>query len=217
MEGEGEVSQDVFFRIGAHDEAAELVKRWHYSKRPPANVQCVGTWHLNGGLFGDYGPAVAACFFSIPPTRWRESVLELSRLVRIEGISLPPLTGLIAATCKHIAEKKIGDLLVSFADKTAHHHGGIYQAASWRYHGARDSRMDGVIIAGKFHAGRSCNSVWGTQSPRLLSEKLGVEVLPHFDAGKHLYWRALCRTGEKKAARLELASIPYPKPQRNAA
>jgi hypothetical protein len=217
MEGEAEVSEGVFFRIGAHDEAAELVKRWHYSKRPPANVQCVGTWHQNGGLFGDYGPAIAACFFSIPPTRWSETVLELSRLVRAEGVALPPLTGLISLMVRHIAQKKLGDLLVSFADKTAHHHGGIYQASSWNYHGARERRMDGVIIAGKFHAGRSCNSVWGTQSPRLLSEKLGVEVLPHFDDGKHLYWRALNKEGRKKALRLKLENIAYPKPQKVAA
>jgi hypothetical protein len=204
----------IHFRIGEIDEAVELVKAHHYSRRPPANVQAVGTWHERGGLFGDRGRIIAACFFSIPPTRWREPVWELSRLVRLPDAQCPPLTGLIAATVRWIAKAKACNLLVSFADKTHGHHGGIYQAASWKYAGARSARMDGVVIAGRFHAGRSCNSAWGTQSPTKLTQLLGCVVEPHFDSGKHLYWKALTREGERKAARLGLADCPYPKPTR---
>ena len=199
------------FRVGHLDEANALVIAHHYSKRAPANVQVVGTWHAPGGLFGDRGDAVAACFICIPPTRWKEPVFELSRLVRAPHVTAP-LTGLIAATCRHAA--RIGvDLIVSFADQTQGHHGGIYQAASWKYAGYRKPRMDGVLIDGVFYAGRSCNSNWGTQSP----EKLRIilrehNVQPHYDEGKHLYWRALTRSGQKKAERLGLASLPYPKP-----
>lgn len=200
---------DLSLRTGRKNEADDLVIVYHYSKRPPANVQQVVTWHLDGGLFGGDGAAVAACFFSIPPTRWSELVWELSRLVRVPECD-KPLTGLIAEACK-LAKNKI-DLVVSFADRTQKHHGGIYQAASWKYAGVRERAMDGVIIANTFHAGRSCNSAWGTRSPEKLMAILGQQVTPHYDEGKHCYWRALHHSGDKKAARLGLKSLPYPKP-----
>ena len=196
-------------RTNRLSEADGLVIAHHYSNRPPGNIQQVITWHEDGGLFGGDGPAVAACYFSVPPTRWSEEVWELSRLVRIPECTTP-LTQLIAKACL-IAKEKI-DLLVSFADKTQGHHGGIYQAASWNYAGARERACDGVLIGGIFHPGRSCNSTWGTRSPEKLSKILGIEVLPHFDEGKHCYWRALKPSGKRKAASLGLNALPYPKP-----
>lgn len=203
---------EYHFRIGHLGAANALVRRHHYSGRPPSNVQIVGTLHREGGLFGDYGDAIAACFLSIPPTRWSEEVLELSRLVRTDyPIALTPL---IAGVCKW-AKREGYDLLVSFADKTHGHHGGIYQAASWAYDGARNKRMDGCIVDGFFVPGRSCNSKWGTRSPEKLRAKLMRDVQPHYDEGKHLYWRALNNKGKAKAARLGLKSLAYPKPEAN--
>ena len=200
----------LHFRTGCIDEVVDLVKRHHYSRRSPSNIQFIGTLHDEGGLFGDYGKAVAAVFFCIPPTRWSEDVLELSRLVRAD--QRVPLSQLIALSCRRLKEMG-SDLLVSFADKTQGHHGGIYQAASWNYAGARDRRMDGLLVDGTFIGGRACNHKYGTQSPAKVSCILGREVLPHYDEGKHLYWRALGPRGEAKAKRLGLASLPYPKPQ----
>ena len=197
------------FHVGRYDEAPRLVLRHHYSRKVPRNVQCVGTLHESGGLFGDYGDAVAACLFSLPPTRWNEEVWELSRLVRTERKIA--LTALISMTCD-AAKGKGAHLLVSFADCTHGHHGGIYQAASWAYDGCRPANMDGVIVDGGFIPGRSANSRWGTRSPALLAEKLGKDVAPHFDKGKHLYWRALTNEGRRRAERLGLKRLPYPKP-----
>ncbi len=183
------------FRVGHVAEASALVKRFHYSGRAPANIQCVGTWHENGGLFGDYGDAIAACFFSIPGTRWSEDIWELSRLVRNDRVTVG-LSGLIAATCAYIRRALPADLLVSFADKTHGHHGGIYQAASWFYNGARSPQNDGLIVDGVYVPGRSCNSRWGTRSPDGLRNLLeGHTVESHWDEGKHLYWRPLRRSG----------------------
>lgn len=142
-------------------------------------MQLVGTWHLDGGLFGDSGAAVAACYFSLPPTRWAEPVVELTRLVRVEGCDLLPLSGLIAETVRWCKRKQVSDLLVSFADWTHTHHGGIYQACSWAYGGCRERRMDGVIENGVFIPGRTANGIWGTQSPARLAAR-GVTVEPHY-------------------------------------
>lgn len=200
------------FHVGRSDEAVTLVERYHYSRRRPANIQVVGTWHSSGGLFGDSGEAIAACFFPIPPTRWSEPVLELSRLVRTDAVIMS-LTGLIARTVRYILAQGMADLLVSFADASKGHHGGVYQAASWKYAGQRDRMMDGILLDGYFWPGRSCNSRWGTRSPAKLREIMpGRSIEPHYDTGKHLYWRSLNKEGIKRASRLGLGDFPYPKP-----
>jgi hypothetical protein len=201
---------DLHFRTGQMDEAVALVKTFHYSHRAPGSVAIVGTFHTAGGLFGDFGPAVAAVFFSSPPTRWSEDVLELSRLVRAESCRVP-LTRLISLACKRLKADGV-DLLVSFADASHGHHGGIYQARAWNYDGQRDRACDGCMVNGVFVPGRTCNARWGTRSPDKLRELLKQDVQPHWDIGKHLYWRALSRSGEAKAARLELKRMAYPKP-----
>ncbi len=198
----------LFIASGRNAEAEALVKRFHYSRRVPSNVQLVVTWHEAGGLFGDLGECAAAVLFTVPATRWSEEVWELARLVRRDDIA-PSLTGLIA-TAARIAARSM-DLLVSFADATHGHHGGIYQAASWQYDGQREASMDGCIIGGRFVPGRVCNHRFGTRSPERLAER-GIIAEPHYDEGKHLYWRALSRSGKAKAARLKLQSNPYPKP-----
>ena len=200
------------FRVGAYAQACDLVEKYHYSGRVPSNVQIVGTWHEAGGLFGDYGTAVAACFLSVPPTRWSEDVIELTRLVRADSVS-QNISGLVGSTARH-AKKSGFDLLVSFADSTQGHHGGIYQACSWNYHGKRSRAIDGIIWNGAFVPGRAANSRWGTRSPEKLRKLLGPnhKIEPHFDEGKHLYWKALNRSGKRKAERLNLTCCAYPKP-----
>ncbi len=202
---------------GRVSDASALVQAFHYSRRMPANIQLVVTWHNAGGLFGDGqdGEAIAACIFSIPPTRWAEPVIELSRLVRRENVDCS-LTGLIATACK-LAKAQGHHLLVSFADWTQKHHGGIYQAASWHYSGLRERRMDGVIWNGAFIPGRSCNSRWGTRAPSKLAERLSGTVEPHYDEGKHCYWRAISKEGGRRAKRLGLECLPYPKPDTHPA
>lgn len=202
-------ASDLFFCAGQMDEAIGLVRQFHYSKREPSNIVFAGTLHEPGGLFGDFGPAIAAALFSFPPTRWSENVLELTRLVRRNGCRVP-LTRLISLSCARL--KKHGyDLLVSYADETQGHHGGVYQAASWHYHGQRSPANDGVFINGKYFPGRTCNTKWGTRSPNKLRALLGCAVEPHCDAGKHLYWRNLTRSGKGKAVRLGLKNKAYPK------
>ena len=41
---------------------------------------------------------------------------------------------------------------------------------------------------------------------------IGIAAEPHFDTGKHVYWRALTKTGRRQAEALGLRSCAYPKP-----
>ncbi len=205
------MSEPVFMTGADQSEVWPLVRDYHYSGRMPANVQhCYGA-RLAGGLFGDDGPLIAAAVFTIPPTRWSESVIELARLVRHPDHEYP-LSRLIGFACQWL--RKAGwPLAVSFADWTHNHHGGVYQASGWRYDGRRERQMDGLIIDGTFKPGRSCNSAFGTRSPHKLSGILvDSHVEPHYDEGKHLYWRPLLVAGVTRAKRLGLKSESYPKP-----
>lgn len=181
-----------------------LVREYHYSHREPANVQLIGSLHLDRRM-------VAACFFSIPPTRWSERVIELSRLVRVEDCRVP-LTMLISLSLREV--RKRFDLVVSFADVSKDHHGGIYQACSWNYHCLRQPRVDANIVNGRLIPRRSCYSIFGTSSASRIALENGLEVKEHWDEGKHLYWRALSKSGNFKAIQLGLTSNPYPKPNR---
>lgn len=204
-------ASSLFFYPEERDEANVLVKRFHYSHRIPSNIQFVGTLWTGGGMFGTKGDCVAACFFSIPPTRWSRPVWELSRLVRRDDANVP-LSFLIGLTVRFVRRKKMTDLIVSFADRTHGHHGGIYQACGWKYSGVRDCACDGVTIDGSFYPGRTCNSSFGTRSPdklRCLMPSKTIE--PHYDEGKHLYWLPLNKQGTAWADELDLKSIQYPK------
>ena len=190
-------ASSLFWHHGETETACAMVCKHHYSRRAPSNIQHVTTAHLSGGLFGDKGEAVAAVIFSIPGTRWSVNVLELSRLVRVPSAKVP-LSAMVSAAVRRIAKKNLTDLLVSFADRTQGHEGYVYRACGWSWSGTRERRMDGVIVDGVFVPGRSANSRWGTRSPSKLAD-LGVIAEPHYDEGKHIYWKALTPKGEREA------------------
>ncbi len=211
---------NLHLRSDARDEARALVLEHHYSHKWPAVPLFSVTWHESGGLFGDRGVAVAAAVFGIPANAWAEPVWEFQRLVRRPGLGVP-LTGLIGAAASEIRRQGRVDLLVSYADREAGHHGGIYQAASWHYAGlkpddAKGGRVIGCVIDGERIHGRVLSHRYGTRSAKALRARGLDAELWRDDSRKHLYWRALNRRGKAKAKRLGLKSLPYPKPGRAA-
>ena len=200
----------------ATDDVWPLVRDHHYSGRMPSNIQHCYAIRSDGGLFGDFGDEIyAACVFSIPPTRWSEEVLELSRLVRRPDYS-GQLSSLVSFSVRCL-KRQGHDLLISFADWTQRHHGGVYQASSWNYHGQRDRRIDGVYVDGVFVTARNCRHIYGSSlSTENVIERersrIGREITPHYDEGKHLYWKPLSKEGKRRAGRLGLEKLSYPKP-----
>lgn len=122
----------IFLQTQQKNDAAGLVEQFHYSRLFPPVTTDVFTWHSPGGLFGDLGPALAACCFSLPCRVWtHHPIWELVRLVKREGVQVPPLSSLISQSIRSIKQNRPIDLLISYADTEQNHHGGIYQAASW--------------------------------------------------------------------------------------
>lgn len=202
------------FCIGKKKAAKELLDEYHYKDVVPNTVQLAVTAHESGKFFEETGRCVAAAWFSIPAARWKEDVFELSRLVRSPDCDLQ-LTRLISEALDKCETKGL-DLIVSYADPEQGHHGGIYQAASWNYHGKRSSRLTGFLIDGEFTHARALNHEYGTTSVSKLRELIpDSTVEPKHAEGKYLYWKATTRDGERKAERLELQSNEYPKPDEN--
>ena len=188
-------------------ETDDMVRNHHYSHRPATGCR------YRAALADDTGRLVAAVMFRLPPTRWSRPVIELTRLVRLPDVRAP-LTSLISKACADLRRRKLADLLVSFADSTQGHHGGVYQAASWKYHEQRKAQNDGFLLDGEFVPRRTAYGRFGGSSRvamRVFCEVWGYEFQEHWDTGKHLYWRALTRQGEQHAKELGLRELPYPK------
>ena len=185
----------------------DMIFKHHYSHRPSRVVV------YRAGLNNAVGDLVATVSFTASSTRWSQPVRELSRLVRLPD-TRPPLTMLISKACSELRKRGLADLVVSFADSTRGHHGGVYQAASWNYHETRKPQNDGFIINGVFTPRRSCFGRYGTSSrSNLLTfcRFMGMTCEEHWDKGKHLYWRALTPKGQGQAMSLGLKSTHYVK------
>lgn len=198
-------SPTLHFWTNQWSAARQLVLRHHYSKRFPSANEFCGTFHLDGGLFGDAGEPIAACVFGWPPARWTEPVLELTRLVRLPDCK-PPLSKLISLSVS--ALKRNGfDLLISYADLTEGHQGTVYKASGWTFARQTTRRMVGLNVNGTYIPGRQCNNNYGTQSPiELAKRNPEYKIEAVYDVGKILYWKALGTRGIAKAKRLGLAA-----------
>src|SRR3954470_2536873 len=87
--GRDHVTETLHFGSCDPGEVWPLIRDHHYSHRMPSNIQHTYCWRSSGGLFGEHGPVVAAAMFSIPPTRWSEDLIELTRLVRAPDVAMP--------------------------------------------------------------------------------------------------------------------------------
>jgi hypothetical protein len=188
--------------------AADLLSKYHYLGRMPRATVIVCA------VFEDEKPEpVAAVFFGHPATHWQVPVLELTRLVRSDDCKMS-LTQLVAFACKQIKQdKSLPQLLISYADPAAGHHGGIYQASSWNFHAKRGSYVDGAMVNGVFVPWRTLRHKYGSSSANVVKQKNPeMDIVKHVAEGKYLYWRALDGRAEKDAKTVGLEKNPYPKP-----
>ena len=191
-------------------EAKLLVGAYHYSgKLPPATVfpfVCTVVGH-----------PVLACCFGTGAGRWKLPVLELTRLVvdpSYRGVVF--LSSFVSRCIFYIKKNSDYDLLISYADPSHGHHGGIYQALSWDYHG-REKGNPGIPFFQNTNTGeqihrRTLNARYGTSAIAKVKAILGDEWEPQRPELKHLYWKALDRRGKRKAKLLGLTSQSYFKP-----
>lgn len=197
-------------------EASSCIEKWHYSKKlPVTSIYQIGA-KLPGGLFGIDGEPVAVVCFGHPVNRHMnaETCIELIRMARRpEGHPDLKLSALVGFSLRWLRLNTKYKLVLSYADTTHNHHGGIYQATNFSFVGVSEAG----IVAFKAPGGkpihkRTCNARYGTSSVEAMAE---IGLFPVYGKDKYLYVYPLAKKASHKKAILdhyEYESLPYPKP-----
>ena len=194
------------------DEVWPLVRDYHYSKRNAGLIHHAFAWRKPGGLFGETGEILAAITYSQPVNRnFPTDSRELSRLVRRDDFE-GKLSELISYSLRWLRANTETPFVLSYADTTQGHHGGIYQACGFVYVGAQTSGHIGYNAPdGSFIHGRICNSRFGTRSVEAIA-KIKPDWVPVYGQPKHLYIFPLRQKWATIARKRNWQSLSYPKP-----
>jgi len=197
----------------SHQAAAFAVKRWHYSHSlPPPPHNRIGVWEgqrfVGCVLFArGASPALLAPYGL--------TAIEGCELVRVAlDTHKTPVSRIVAIAIKFLKRRCPGlRLIVSFADPSEGHHGGIYQAMGWIYVGqtapAREYiGPDGKRWHGRMVSGRGVAKVFG-QKRRVLTPS---QCKPFIRRGKYRYLYPL---DDAMRGRVAPLGKPYPKRERS--
>ena len=197
-----------------HKAATHAVMNWHYSRKmPKAKLVRVGAWEdrrfIGVVLFGSgagnstngsqYGLATSGQVAELVRVALRDHQTPVSRIVAIAFRFLRKVNPDLR-------------LVVSFADTTQGHHGGIYQAGNWLYTGItsgdREFHVNGQILHPKAVYMRK----W-VQSETWLRENIDPAARLVKTPGKHRYLMPL---DDDIRSRLQPLVKPYPKRAKQA-
>ena len=187
-----------------HKSARYAVENWHYSRRMPMPpLVKLGAWE-NGRfvgvvLFGRGANAQIGKAYNLRQTE----VCELVRVALRKHSA--PVSQICARAIKFLRKVAPGlRLLVSYADPSHGHVGGIYQAMNWSYVGLSQGGVE------YFHEGRWKHSrevlggAFGGKAKIRDRSALKKRKTP----GKHKYLLAL---DQDMASQIEALAKPYPK------
>ena len=187
-----------------HESAKFAVEHWHYSKRlPMPPLVRVGAWEdgkfIGVVLFGRGANNSLGKEYGLKSTQ----VCELVRVALTKHVA--PVSKIASLALKWMKKHSSGvRLVVSYADPSEGHHGGIYQAMGWIYVGKSQGGVE------YFHEGRWKHSrevmggAFGGKKKIANPSALQKRQTP----GKHKYLMPL--DADMKARILPLAK-PYPR------
>jgi hypothetical protein len=202
---------DLRIDWATHASAKYACENWHYSGCLPAGKMVkVGAWEsgkfIGAILFG----RGATPNLGRPYKLGQDECVELVRIaltkheVAVSRIASLAIKFLIRSNPKL-------RLIVSFADQSQGHHGGIYQAGNWVYNGQGDAAKF-YMIRGKLTHPRSIGAkgfVQNIYGAKRIDPNATVVYVP----GKHRYLMPL--DAEMRQRILPLAK-PYPKRAKQA-
>ena len=197
---------DLKIDWATHEAAKYACENWHYSKCvPKSKLSKVGVWER--GKF--IGVVIYGC--GATPNLGKPYGLEQNKCIELVRIALTkhetPVSRIVRIANDWMHRANLGlRLIVSFADTSQGHHGGIYQAGNWIYSGQGDTAKF-YMIHGKLTHPRTLGSAGLTQNidgARKKDLKAKVVIVP----GKHRYLMPL--DAEMREQILPL-SKPYPK------
>lgn len=189
----------------SHAAAKYAVEHWHYSRSMPVGKTArVGVWEGNfvgcvifaWGMNKDLG------------TPYKLSLGECAELVRVAmGKHESPVSRVIAIAIKLLRKQSPGlRLLVSFADPSEGHHGGIYQAHGWVYAGKSPRSVEWVLNGKRLNRRAYTGQQFGGGKSSVAGIPKGA--IKRAVEGKHRYLMPL---DAEMRERIMPLSKPYPK------
>jgi len=202
---------DLRIDWATHEAAKYACVNWHYSGCLPAGkLVKVGAWE-NGKFIGVvlFGRG-ATPNLGRPYNLGQDECVELVRIALTKHDS--PVSRIASLAMKFLSRSNPKlRLIVSFADQSQGHHGGIYQAGNWVYNGQGDPAKF-YMIRGKLTHPRSIGAkglVQNIHGARQIDPNAAVVDVP----GKHRYLMPL--DADMRERILPLAK-PYPKRAKQA-
>lgn len=166
-----------------HALASEFIRRHHYAKG--CSKQRVYAHGLFDGCCGE----LVGVVMWLPPTRvacesvnakqWQK-VLSLSRMAIKPGIPVNACSFLLGKSIKAIKRDRRFVSLVTYADESQGHTGGVYKAANWTYVGKMRAQTRWVDADGKQVAQQSTTT-------RTRAEMLALGYIDSGRFHKHKY------------------------------
>jgi hypothetical protein len=191
----------------SHAAARHAVMRWHYSQAMPiGKLVTIGAWendkYIGAVIFGRGASPALVAPYDLTQT-------EGCELVRVALTThTAPVTAIVARAIRVLKATNPGlRLIVSFADPSQNHHGGIYQAGNWIFTGKTSASAE-VYFEGKwFHTRMLRATGWGT-IPKIAKLDLEVQdALPRRTRpGKYRYLMPLDKQVRRRV--LPLAKQP---------
>lgn len=186
-----------------HEAAKYACENWHYSGCiPKSKLSKVGVWEQGqfvGVVIFGYGATAA---LGKPYNLSMQQCCELVRIALQKHKT--PVSRIIAISLKFLKRQCPNlRLVVSFADQTQGHHGGIYQATNWIYAGVTSPAIFFRDPSGKlWHPRRA------SRSPNPQKHLVTSAWKEERQEGKHRYLMPLDKEMRKRILPL---SRPYPK------
>lgn len=197
---------DLVIDWASQKAAAYACRRWHYTGcTPRGKLVKVGAW--------ERGRYIGCVIFArgATPRLGRPYGLAQTECVELGRVALAehdaPVSRIVAIAVRFLKRANPGiRLIVSFADRSRGHHGGIYQAGNWIYTGkSQDAPF--YWIHGRLTHKRSIGSRGLPQNldgARQLDPNAREERIP----GKHRYLMPL---DDEIRRQVEPLSLPYPR------
>jgi len=193
----------------SHEAASFAVEHWHYSRTMPGSkLAKLGVW--------EQGRFIGALIFGLGATGNLGAPYGLStfQVVELQRVALAqhraPVSRIVMVAVRIVRRRFKGlRLVLSYADPSYGHHGGIYQAMGWIYTGgtmsSRALRLpDGQLLHSRAWSATGYKKHYG-KIQRVFSSKDGVVVrLP----SKHRYIYPL---DDQIRAVVEERRLPYPR------
>ena len=197
----------------SYNAAKYAVEHWHYSRcMPVGKLILVGVWERElfiGAIM--YGRGAT-------PNLGKPYGLKQTECVELVRIALKshhnPVSRMLAFAGKMVANHNPGlRLVVSFADASQGHHGGIYQAANWVYCGSTSKSKEYWHKGRRLHSRQVSEKGWNIQQGQQRKTLRPSECKIIHTPGKYRYLLPLDPEMRKQIAPL---SKPYPKRDKQA-